>query len=147
MSLAFVTFGDRSDCCSITVWWYLLSIIFLIIRIIIVFYQPLIDIIFTRIIWADGVLWLHWIRQGWRDTFRRRINNGAHSVNAPPPIYMFSLNVFYEGSTSTAVLVTQIFIALISIICFFNPLPVLLFVCSSTPYCESWVDTLRLNGE
>ena len=51
-------------------------------------YQPLLDIIVVmiNIVWTDGVLWLNWSRQGWREKTRKPINNGSPSGNTNPPL-------------------------------------------------------------
>ena len=59
-------------------------------------YQPLIEIIFINLSWSYGILWFNWSSQVRRDTFRRRINNVAPSVNNPPPLWRFPCTFFWR---------------------------------------------------
>ena len=71
-----------SDTCIL----FLRAIVLITGLVIIFLYQTLIDIIVVAVcvIWASGVLWLHWSSKVWKEKSRGFINNESLRVNTTP---------------------------------------------------------------
>ena len=73
--------------------------------------HPLLDIIVVVVCisWTDGIMWLNWSSQVWREKLKRPIKNSALSPTNTPNFKMFCC-IFTERPYSTTVWDIQIFI-------------------------------------